>query len=356
MLRIALPVVLVLLFLSAEAQSPIILLSPPKYGAYHWNPDYRSWDGSIDRLNWGAGFVKRLGFRTIRVELAFDQVDSYGFDPAPIPGQTDYLLRIAQTPEYHRLFSYPDFTDYLLTTYTPQAYFRQWGWGLPDLESEREEYRRLADHLGRAYPGKRFILLNWEGDNDLHPYRDRASSYQAMLAMRVGGIRAANMPNVKSGVEINCARDGQGGACDLALVSRMIPLVEPDYVSYSIWATINPFVYSTDPRLLEQALLDDIDHIVAVAGPRYWGGALIIGEYGRQASQPMPAYDWFRAIDLAARKRQVPYTILWQALMDRPEVSLGYGAFDPFGNITENGMAAYRIGLPLIIWPPKKGK
>lgn len=340
------------------AQGPIILLPPANYGAYHWGPDYQHWPGYPDRLNWGAGFVKRLGLKTIRVEMGFDLDGSYGFDPAPQPHQNNYLLTLAGLPTYAQLFSDPQLTTYLLTTYTPQAFHRLWGTVGADLEVERMEYLQLATYLGALYPTKQFILLNWEGDNDLSPYPARAAQYQQMLAMRVLGIRQAGMPSVKSGIEINCVYEDHGGPCGPARILSMISALEPDYISYSSWLTLNQLVYETNPAVLEQRLGADVDHIVSIAGPRYWAGVVIIGEFGRYSFALMPPDQFFRAVDLMARKRQMPFLIYWQTVDEPPERSLGLGAFDSLGNLTPNGWALYLISRPFSIpgWPPKGKK
>lgn len=356
MLRVLLALSLIFVLLSSgAAQSTVVLPPPPQYGAYHWNPDDRFWPGYPDRLNWGAEYVSRLGVKVIRVECGCDASNSYGSDPAFVPGQTDYLRTIAQTPQYAALFNNPQFTTYILTTYTCQAYNRLWGTSGADLVTERLEYHNLAVYLAATYPSKRFIISNWEGDNDLYPFRSRAVDYLVLTAQRVIGIRQAATANVFSAVEVNCARDGQGGICDQALVVRMLPALQPDYISYSSWVTLNEIFLSLDQWILRQRFEADIAQIAQTAGPPYSSASVIIGEYGRQAAQPISAATFFTALDRAMRNLQTPYAVLWQALEDKPEVTLGYGAFDPYGNQTENGLAFFRTVLPPVIPPPKKG-
>lgn len=333
----------VLVLFSPFLWSPYILSPQPNYGAYHWSPDERSWPGTPDRLNWGAEKAGRLGVGTIRVTLS--PQDPYQVNPPPIEGQEDYLMRIAATPEYAALFSNPQFTTYLLTTSTPQAYVRAWAGGSLDRSKERAEYRNLAAHLGATYPGKKFILLNWEGDNDLYWFRAYAAEFKELLRARVDGIRDAGQPNVSSGIEMNCAYPGQPFPCDQALVAGMVAELEPDYISYSSWTTINGFETSTDPAALQAALEYSFDRILEAAGiSRYWGGRLILGEYGRSRNTRMPADDWFRAIDKALRTRFVAIAIYWQMVEDID--GLGYGAYDADGILTENGLGLQRIAFP----------
>lgn len=355
MYRRFLSIVLFVLFITSLGVAQSILLPTPKYGAYHWNPDYAAWPGTPDRLNWGANLVAGLGLSTIRVEMGFDASGSYGFDPAPTsPSQNNYLVSVALMPQYACLFNDPRFTDYLLTTYTPQAFNRLWGTTGADLELEREEYRQLAVHLGLTYPGKTFILMSWEGDNDLYAYRSKAAQFQAILAQRVLGIRQANMPNVRSGLEINCAHDGQGGICDQALVVRMMPALQPDYLSYSPWVTINAFLYSTDPLALEAQLTSDLEAIITAAGEEFRFNRIMLGESGRAVFQPMPANIWFQALDHVARRKFLPYLIVWQTMDDSNSV-LHYGLYDVTGAITENGYAFRQLAQPPVYLPPKKG-
>jgi hypothetical protein len=300
-------------------------------------------------LNWGADKVKALGLGVIRVEMGAQR--SYGLGPTPIEGDEYFLVKMAQTPEYRALFENPQFHTYLLTTYTAQALAQVWAGGMADLALERATYRNLARYLAATYPGKKLILLNWEGDNELYWHPGRAAEFQAFLQARIDGIREAGAANVFSGIEFNCAYDGEGGICDEARVVKMIPALGPDYIGWSSWPTINRFVYSSDPAALEQGVMDSIDRILTTTG--YWGGDLILGEFGRESDTVIEPYTWFRTVDRALRKKEVKLAIYWQTVEDVQP--LGYGLYDADGVLTDNGRALQQLTIPLVIkWPGSK--
>lgn len=105
------------------------------------------------------------------------------------------IIDLAQTvacPAYDALFRSPDFNTFLLTAYSSGAKHNNWldvdGFtptpGFPMLgdgvqaserEIERQEVGRLGDYLlySNRYPGKRFIILNHEGDHAFWDLKNR---------------------------------------------------------------------------------------------------------------------------------------------------------------------------------------
>lgn len=324
---------------------PFIYNPSPDYAVYLWGAEPLGYPGSPDVLTWQAQKAAQLKVKTLRLEMGFNQDQAYGFDPAPIPGESDYLVRVASTPPYAALFDNPAFDTFLLTTYTPAAYGHAWLTDDADLGLEYLEYFNLARHLSQRHPGKRFILLNWEGDNELNGHLDREEAFRKWLSMRVTGVRDAGAANVFSAIEFNYARGNE------ARVARMLPALKPDVASYSYWKSIERFFSSGTVEEYEAALNADLDYLPTLTGNEYTGEELIIGEFGREAKPDgvagpaISARDWFQASHRVFRRHGIKYAVCWQLVDDGTK---GYGLYGPDGALTENGRAF--VGMLPMKW------
>ena len=282
-------------------------------GCYHWNPDQTAYDPARDLnlLRWGQQTVASIGLPMIRVGLSVRDIYSLGLRP------DIRLAEVAAHPAYHELFSDPRLTDYLLTAYSQVCADHQWADSLSAAEAEQvgQDFAELARHLSSEYPQKRFVLLNWEADNAVLPFlrwNPSASQFMAdWLSARVQGVRRADTPNVRCGVEIARLMPGW----NYYALTEVLPLmkVRPDYVSLSAWDVFNPRSASE----IEHDRWQQAQQTLAGYGWR--AGEIIIGElgfYDRQDGAEMAARRLAWA--LRALSGKVAYVTYWQARDSAP--------------------------------------
>jgi hypothetical protein len=160
-----------------------------------------------------------------------------------------------------------------LTTYTYFGQQNRWADGFTEAEydGERTEIQALGEYLlsNAAFAGKTFILINWEGDNEMAGLADKQSTwdaYKRATAARVEAVRSARVlaqsQDVKlfSGVEFNLVRsnrtnqpcgapvtdpvneDPLGNRC---VIDYIAPYVNADYYSYSSWQSVTTVYINT---------------------------------------------------------------------------------------------------------------
>jgi hypothetical protein len=114
----------------------------------------------------------------LKIYLGSDAPDKYpGF--AWFGGDPPDMVAIATDATYAAVLGNPRFPTIALVAYRPSEYGEApyllgetWD---PDagvawaafLDRETDAFAALAEHLMRSYPGKTFVLQNWEGDNAL---------------------------------------------------------------------------------------------------------------------------------------------------------------------------------------------
>lgn len=354
------------------AQIPIQQARIDRFGIYNWNVDDRAFPGgNLDRLNWGADKVAEAGTRTIRVFIGAR--DIYRLNPQ---GVTE-LAQLAATAPYVRLFSDPRFSTYTLTVYSYSSVQGGWtdGFTVAESAAEREEIRRLGQYLlsNSAFTGKTFIILNWEGDNEIYGLADKQSaweSYRDLVEARAEGVRAARAAvagdavKLYSGLEFNLVRSRTTGqACGTLVVDPVnhdtlanrcvidfvAPRVSVDYYSYSAWQTVG--IPNSSPSLnLGAELKRDIRFAVALvraSRPEVGEANFMIGEYGFERARygECRAAELVRAVFDALQGEDglgVSYAIFWQIIDNAP----AYGAIDQrFGLLSGTGAGATRAGM-----------
>ncbi|MFN0084368.1 MAG: hypothetical protein ACKVX9_03165 [Blastocatellia bacterium] len=331
-------------------QHPSQTVPPPqqradRFGIYNWNVNDAAYpgNGSIDRLNWGAGKVAELGSRTIRVALSTR--DDYRVNPAGAPD----LVEIARSAAYERLFRDPRFATYLLTVYSSGATAGNWADGFTAAEAaaERDEMRGLGEYLlgNAALAGKSFILLNWEGDNAIFFHNNKASiwdSYASWIRARTEGVKLAKqrLPSsavkLYSGLEFSNVRhpltrqpcgapaadpvnsDPLGNRC---VIDYVAPQIEVDYYSYSSWDTANR--KEGAPELsLKQIYREDLTFAldkVRARRPEITEQNFLIGEFGFERTRYGECFaanhlnEMFDAFDGPDAFR-VSYAVFWQVI------------------------------------------
>jgi hypothetical protein len=199
----------------------------------------------------GARHVLNLGARHLFAYLTPQYRSDYSFDDFGGAAYTS-LTALARSPEYRDLFDLP-FETFVLTVYT----FANWAWIVSrggedaiafDAEGERKELADLVAHLTATYPGKHFVLKNWEGDWQMKLSFDPdaiASDQQVAevtewLRARQDGIaqgsRDSNGPRVQHAVEMNLIHHAQRGLP--SMLASVIPHVDSDLIAYASWWSI----------------------------------------------------------------------------------------------------------------------
>lgn len=363
---------LLLLFLGAALPARAAVPAPPsdrahRFGVYAWGFEttaYPAGPVSPDRLNWAADRVARTGSRTIRVFLG--SRDDYRVNPPNLPVDEYSLARLVAGPgypgetvgtAYDRLFADRRFDTYLLTVYSPGDDESNWldGFTAAEATLERSQIARLGDLLLARYPGKTFLLLNWEGDNALAGHESEPQAWDgfaAWTAARAAGVRDAQgrspggPDRLFSGLEFNRlqrsgALCGTGG--DLAhrcVIDFVAPRADVDYYSYSSWETLS--AKQSDPAVpLKDELRADLGFalsLIQAARPEVTLSRFLLGEAG--FARTTPRYGECRA---AADLRElgeailgsagepgieVAYVIYWQILDNAPGAG---GAPQSFG-------------------------
>src|SRR5262249_25077167 len=155
-----------------------------RVGLYSWGFDDVAWPGSPDRLTWSVDRAAALGTHVIRVALATT-------DPYHVNNGAQTLADIARQPAYTALWGDARWTTIAITAYSAAGQNDSWNDGLTAVEAQAER-TEIAD-LGNVllgFPGKRFIILPWEGDNALARSGDDATAwdgYTAWIAARADG-------------------------------------------------------------------------------------------------------------------------------------------------------------------------
>jgi hypothetical protein len=335
-----------------------------RVGIYNWNLDdssFASSPGCEDRLNWGACKVAELGARTIRVYLgsAPDIYQLYGGSPPAT------LAGVAMSAPYAALFSKP-FSTYFLTVYTADDYADAWQSGYTDpavRQAEHDQIAELAEYLALTYPGKTFVLLNWEGDNAVRKFNTQAAwdGFAAWIQTRADGVATARArvlanhgfsPPVFSGLEFNAARslDDPTQPCSndpASLVHRCVvsyvgPRVAVDHASYSSWqSNVAPDGRLLDETQIGSQLAADLDAIGAALGGMS-RDRIVVGEFG-------VARQWYPdegPLGCGAARRSAAltgalvawgagYGLYWQILDNAPSTGTDdFGIFDAAGQPT----------------------
>ncbi|MEP7270579.1 MAG: hypothetical protein ABI882_03705 [Acidobacteriota bacterium] len=345
-----------------------------RIGVYNWNVDDRAFPGGdVDRLNWGADHVAATGTRTIRVFIG--PRDIYRLNLHGTQSAVE-LAELAATPAYDRLFRDPRFSTYLLTTSTYSSVDNSWadGFNAAEYSLERAEIRRFGEYLLKnpLLTGRTFILLNWEGDNEMAGLTGKETtwqSYRDRTEARADGVRDAraaapgSSAKLYSGLEFNRVRAAapcgepvedpvhQDPFANRCVIDFVAPRVSVDYYSYSAWQTTGPADLNPVPGLAA-ALKADVRLAVALVRtrrPEVTEANFIIGEFGFERSfygecrAAMLLREVFSALE-GQDALGISYAIYWQIIDNQ----ILYGVLDQrFGlfRTGASGIAATRLGV-----------
>ena len=328
-----------------------------RIGIYAWPFDTTNWPGSPDRLNWAAAKVAELGARTIRIYLG--PADPYKVLGA---GGAFDLATAAASPAYSALFANPSFDTILITTYSVADQQNIWrnGYGSDQAAAESDEIARLGAYLLTTFPGKTFIVLNWEGDNAVNAFASNPGvwdAYKAWINARAAGVVNAramapgSSSHIYSAVEFNAVRNLTTGLpCDTGatkcVISMVVPNVLVDYYSYSAWSS--SFPVGLTPAQAATQLQTDLSTALGWAAQRrdvsVTPARFIVGEFGasREVYGECNAMSHIAALVGAVPAWGAARAIFWQiidnlwssAYYPPPETTLSpteYGLFKASG-------------------------
>jgi hypothetical protein len=334
-------------------------------GFYHWGGVYHA------SISEGVAAIAAVGGHVARLAISPRMAIDYGMGSSCIAGFT--LANAVQDPDVKKALDNPAIDVFVLTAYDGVTFgdcrthlYLNPGFYTPSGEAAIvQEYSDLTLYLYQAYQhsSKRFIISNWESDNDVYcgeawlyttnpifsadcdaNYRvsyagnvSPAESYQGLrlwfearqkgiedgrnraLAAGIGGIKVYFAP------EINICRCLHDAGLESALYD-VIPYIKFDYVSYSSYQS----TLSANPH---DMLLNDLDTIEKVTGTR----AIIIGEIliGSPSTDPQAFDQTLQGVLDGALSWGASYIIYWNLFS--PFDCIDCGVYDSAGQTTPVG-------------------
>jgi hypothetical protein len=277
-------------------------------GIYHWNGQFSN------TMSQGVEQITLLGGRTARVALTPRYYTDYNIGGPCYPNYT--LSTIAQEADVKKAFDNPKIDVFMLTAYdgttfgdcVNQRYLNPGFYTPSNVAAIAGEYSDFTLYLYETFRSthKRFIISNWESDNDVYcgsaySYATNASaratcdaSYPTLyggnkspsesldglklwLQVRHDGIEDGKRRAMLAGIGGDkvylapefCAVHMLHDAGFKSVLYDVLPFVIFDYVSYSSYESIN----RVSP---DAALVADLGLIENVIG----SNAIIIGEAG----------------------------------------------------------------------------
>jgi hypothetical protein len=279
----------------------------------------------------GAKHVRNLGARHIFAYLSPQYRSDYAFDDF---GDATYrsLAALAASPAYAELFSLP-FETFVLTAYT----FANWEWiqtrsrvdAVPfNADGEREEMAALVERLAAAYPGKNFILKNWEGDwqmklsyeLDVVANEQQVAEFVSWIRARQEGVTSgrnnSGSERVKHAIEFNLIHQAQRGLP--SILASVIPEADTDLIAYASWWSLGR------GRGVGRNVHDDLTFIRNFPGVR--NRPLIITEFGLSYLEPELDQRTTETVH-AFSQAGIPMALYWQIFDNGPDMALiGQGA------------------------------
>lgn len=295
-----------------------------------------------DLLVFGAQKAADFGFTSIKLYLNPNYNGSFQL-PGDYPNQVwsgtyTNLVSLAQDPAFASVFSNTKLTTFFFNTWTftnPNNY------GIAQatpaqLAGEYTEIYNLASHFLQTYPGKTFIIQNWEGDWMLLNSFDvnapianfRTDRFAALLRERQKAVEKArrdypSTATVKNIVEVNRCLDRYS-----ARVHREVAkFVKPDMLTFSAYECINTLY--TNNQAASEAEIDRRLRLATNIVRHYMPGIPVaVTEYGWPEDM-----GYFQAYNLnvgsliqqvvnTSNSLGMPYLAFWE-LFDNEEQSPG---------------------------------
>jgi hypothetical protein len=278
----------------------------------------------------GARHVLNLGARHVFVHLSPQYRLEYPFDDFGTL-EPSSLSELAATRQFQDLFAL-DFETFVLTTYS----FANWDWLAArgqfepvtlDAAGEQAEIAALVRHLLATYPGKNFVIKNWEGDwqlkssfeMDTEATEGQVAEFVDWLGARQLGVaegRRSDDARARFAIEFNHVHAAQRGS--RCMLTSVIPRVPSDLIAYSSWWTL------AQPGDLARRIADDVAFVRHLPG--VGGRPLVITEFGFVGKDPIRGAQTRTAVEAFAHAG-IPLALYWQIFDNEKDIGLvGRGA------------------------------
>ena len=261
---------------------------------------------SASFLTDGATAIKGLGPNSDTVKVFFSSDHAAKYPNQTGWGTVNNLVDLASSAPMAAVIGDAQFTDVFINIFPWWAGFEAesltnyWVNGVTTglvspatyLANEKTAAQNLATYLLTTYAGtgKTFFLQNWEGDWQLlnsFVYTDVVNPWwvdrmASVMNARRDGIAAARAASsavgvtVKFGLEVNRALDPGGRRVHRDL----LPLVQPDYVSWSAYEAMTVGAVYGGSIALANAYIADKMRLFHAEIRKYSDVPIVIGEYG----------------------------------------------------------------------------
>jgi hypothetical protein len=314
-----------------------------KIGVYFWGGNLQS---SSNYLQDGINLAKRIGTKTIRIAISSKDMPLYKLSNQC---SSDSLAQMAKN--FENLFKDSQFDTIIITAYdqtglscSGKKYLDPSFYTSENIQKMKQEYKDLANYLGQNFPNKKFIIANWESDNDIYcgaaygfnpsgnqcDYRNSIEAFKKFISVRTEAIKESNQPNVFSGVEFNIVNYLKDNNLPSTLYD-VIPYVPADYYLYSAYESINNLYKDNGTNLLNSDILK-IKQVLSNSGKNQ--NNLIIGEYGFGSGDSAQNKNLLsKATETFLNDGSIQYAIIWNLLNSGGP----FGLFDGQENFTSQG-------------------
>lgn len=307
-----------------------------------------------DIFAFGASYVTAIGSRTLGFYLSDGYSGRDYIDQDWSGGGTTYLQLVQKTFIADVLAS-GNFDRFVIWCFAIGQADMQWrsdpGMSPSDFADEYSQMYDLAKHLAETYPGKEFILKNWEGDwqirgaGGVHTEEKvppmRFEQYKAYHATRQRAVHNAmrdhtGSGNVRYAIEGNRILDNYGAL----VVPDLIKVIQPDIVAASIYeATETNYGQGSDA--VADAMEVKLREVVKRVKRVFPNIPIMIGEFswpqdysGFYYAHPSLALLVQRVYDVAVDLGIIG--IMWWQIFDNEEqsagVPMGFGAYSRNGS------------------------
>ena len=302
-----------------------------KLAIVHWGGYYSISDGVGDFLIEGATVIKQMGCRHLKLYLGHRSDEYYRIHlESKVPHE------IASQSNYKKVLSMGWNTVVLVchaTVFNPnkgEVDSKFWKDDtLPDslYQEEQSQMKQLAKTLERIAPRTNFIITNWEGDNMVSEDNSEQvySNMTRWFRHRQAGIDEAKTLNVKHGIEVNWVSNLIHDPSTPCVLSRVVPNVATDYISYSCYE------------------IDNFDQLRAnldlIQSYSYGRSRIIIGEFGAPINnkEPQQVEEYISAFLKIIDNSEVELCCYWQIFeneFDENGNPRGFGLINPEKRVT----------------------
>ncbi len=336
--------------LTATLALPDENINGDNLGVYFWGGTLTSVSGDAFMAK-GLKLSKNLGTHLIRIYMG-PRADIDYKNGSCIQNFT--LTDLAQTPDFNAILNDPQFSTIVITAYDGVSSIDSFGncyiknyldpnfYSTANTQKIKDEYTDFANYL-KQFADKKFIILNWEGDNDIYcgdrhsTLTDCPTAAQSLrglkkwLQARSDGIKAADASNVFSGIDFNLVSKLDKPT----VLYDVIPYVDADYYAYSSYDSYVNEPLGVYPTQLG-ADIDTLRNALASFGKNR--NNLLIGEFGYWVVNDINAANKLKEIAEVIKSKNVPYALVWMLLENPP----GYfGMYDSSGNLTTAGKTLF---------------